>query len=122
MFVSGGKPLLLLEGVQPGTLERGVSPLAGRDVEKAVDCPDQLALCIVQRIDADGYDQCRAIGMFDDTLYVTHGLAGCEDFGNQRARDWCSVHFKETDAFPELIVRLAWARSRAPDRHRMALY
>jgi hypothetical protein len=69
--------------VQPGTLKRGIRPLAGRDIEKTVYRPDQLTLRIAQRIDVDRYDQRRAIGMFDDALYVAHWLSCREHFGNQ---------------------------------------
>jgi len=114
MFVSGRKTLLLFEGVELGTLERGIRPFAGRDIEKTVYRPDQLTLCIAQRIDVDRYDQRRAVGMFDDALYVAHRLARRKDLGNQRTRDRRSIHFEETDAFPELTVRLTrrWSRPR----------
>src|SRR5262245_41597956 len=59
--------------------------------------------------------------MFDDALYIAHRLARRKDFGNQRTRDRRSIHFKKTDALPELIVRLAGRWSRAPDRHGMTV-
>jgi len=37
VFVSGRKPLVLLERMQTRTFECGVGPLARRDVEKAID-------------------------------------------------------------------------------------
>src|SRR5262249_32249299 len=59
--------------------------------------------------------------MFDDTFYITHRLAGCQDLGKQRARDGRSVYFEEKRAFSKLIVRLTGFWSRTPDGHGMAI-
>src|SRR5262249_52691426 len=120
MFVSSRKPLLLLERMHARTLECGVGPLPVRNVEETVHRPDQLALCVAQRVDVDRYDQRRAVSVLDDTFHIAHRPAGRQHLGHERARDGCPILFEEAGAFPKFIVCLSRVRSRTPHSYRMA--